>query len=250
MKRAVWWCSLFSVALLLFACKTQLHHQLDKGQYYPIDASIAADSSIVNYYAPYKAKLEAEMNRVVGYADNNVTRNRNAPESLMGNFFADALLWKGKQLDPEVQASFATKDGIRADLHAGNITVGNIFEVMPFENVVSILTLSGTDMLRLADYMAKAGGQPVGGMQLVIENGQVKEFLLQGKPINPDVDYKLATYDYLANGGDYVTFFDKPIAREDYTQLLRETLMEYVSDLKKQGKHVQAQLDGRVQISK
>src|SRR5690606_27674089 len=155
--RAVWWCSSSSVALSLFSCQTQLHHQLDKGQYYPIDPSIAADSRSVNYYAPSTAKLEAEMNRGVGYADNPGTRHRNPPERLMGNFFADALLWKGKQLDPEVQASFATKDGIRADLHAGNIAVGNIFEVMPFENVVSILTLSGTDMLRLADYMAKAG---------------------------------------------------------------------------------------------
>lgn len=250
MKRALWWCSLFSVALLLFSCKTQLHHQVDKGQYYPIDASIVADSSIVNYYAPYKAKLEAEMNRIVGYADNHVTRNRNAPESLMGNFFADALLWKGKQLDQEVQASFATKDGIRADLNAGNITVGNIFEVMPFENVVSILTLSGRDMLRLADYMVQTGGQPVSGITLVIENGKAKEFLIQGKPINPDAQYKIVTYDYLANGGDYVTFLDSPNTRKDYNQLLRETLMEYVSDLTKQEKHVQAQLDGRVQIIK
>ncbi|MBD1431339.1 5'-nucleotidase C-terminal domain-containing protein [Sphingobacterium sp. DN00404] len=215
-----------------------------------MDTSIVADSSIINYYAPYKAKLEAAMNRIIGYAEGPITRNRNAPESLMGNFFADALLWKGKQLDQEVQASFATKDGIRADLHAGDITVGNIFEVMPFENAVCILTLSGGDMLRLADYMVKTGGQPVGGIELVIENGKAKEFLVEGKPIDPDAHYKLATYDYLANGGDYVTFFDKPIAREDYTQLLRETLMQYVSGITKQGKHVQAQLDGRIQIIK
>src|SRR5690606_7183619 len=162
----------------------------------------------------------------------------------------DALLWKGKQLDPAVQASFATKDGIRADLHAGNITVGNVFEVMPFENVVSILTLSGSDIQRLADYMAKTGGQPAGGIQLVIENGKAKKFLIQGKPIDPNAVYKLVTYDYLANGGDYITFFDKPIARKDYNQLLRETLMEYVSAITKQGQHVQAQLDGRVQIIK
>ncbi|HLT87732.1 MAG TPA: 5'-nucleotidase C-terminal domain-containing protein [Sphingobacterium sp.] len=250
MKRAVLWCSLFSVVCWLSSCKTQLQHQINKGQYYQIDASIVADSSIIQYYAPYKAKLEAEMNRIVGYADNAVTRNRNAPESLMGNFFADALLWKGKQLDSEVLASFATKDGIRADMNAGSITVGNIFEIMPFENVVCVLTLSGGDMQRLADYMAKTGGQPVSGIKLIIENGKVKEFLVQGKPIDPNAHYKLVTYDYLANGGDYVTFFDNPIAREDYTQLLRETLMEYVSDLKKQGKHVQAQLDGRVQIIK
>lgn len=250
MKRAVFWYFSFFVVLLLFSCKTQLHHQVNRVQYYQIDTSIDADSSIINYYAPYKAKLEAEMNRVVGYANDHVTRNRNAPESLMGNFFADGLLWKGRLLDPEVQASFATKDGIRANINAGDITVGNIFEIMPFENVVSILTLRGKDMLRLADYMVKTGGQPVSGIKLIVENGKIREFLVQGKPIAPNAHYKLVTYDYLANGGDYVTFFDSPIAREDYTQLLRETLMEYVLDLKRQGKHVQAQLDGRVQIIK
>lgn len=250
MERAVLRYSLFALVFLLFSCKTQLHHQITQGLYYTVDSTLAADSSIVSYYTPYKKKLEAEMNRVVGYADHALARNRNAPESLMGNFFADALLWKGQQLDPDVQASFATKDGIRADLHVGNITVGNIFEVMPFENAVCILTLSGGDMLRLADYMVKTGGQPVGGIELVIENGEAKEFLIQGKPIDRDAHYKLVTYDYLANGGDYVTFFDKPVARKDYTQLVRETLMEYVSNLTRQEKHVQAQFDGRVQIIK
>src|SRR5690606_13403560 len=198
---------------------------------------------------PYKQQLDAEMNRVIGISDQYLTHSR-ASESLMGNFFADALLWKGRQLDPEVQASFATKGGIRAELKTGDITIGNIFQIMPFENALVILTLSGTDMLRWADQMASTGGQPASGIKLVIENGKVKEFLVQGKPVDPNAHYKLVTYDYLANGGDYVTFFDNPIAREDYTQLLRETLMEYVSDLKKQGKHVQAQFDGRVQIIK
>ncbi len=241
--------TLLAFTALLASCKTQLQPTINKEQYYSIDSTLQADTAIVNYYLPYKGKLEAEMNRVIGYADAALTKSRDA-ESLVGNFFTDALLWKGQQLDPGVQVSFATKGGIRSELKAGNISVGNIFELMPFENAVTIVTLSGADMLRMASFMAKTSGQPASGIQLLIEDGKVKEFLVQGKPVDPQASYKLVTYDYLANGGDYVTFLDQVIDRKDYTQRVRETLMEYISAQTKQGKHIQAKIDGRVRIIK
>ncbi len=247
MKVSSRWNALLFILFLLSSCKTQLYPTISKGQYYPIDTTIAADTTIVNHYLPYKTALEAQMNRVIGYCDLHLSKNRGA-ESLAGNFFTEALLWKGKQLDPEVKASFATKDGIRSDLKEGDITVGNIFEMMPFENAVTILTLKGSDMLRWADYMARTGGQPATGIKLTIQDKKVKEFLLDGKPIDPNATYKLVTYDYLANGGDYVDFFDQVVDRKDYTQRLRETLIEYITTLTQQGKHIQAQLDGRVRI--
>src|SRR5690606_41331551 len=107
-------------------------------------------------------------------------------------------------------------DGIRADMNAGSITVGNIFEIMPFENVVCVLTLSGGDMQRLADYMAKTGGQPVSGIKLIIVNGKVKEFMVQGKQIDLYAHYKLVTNDNLANGGYYETSFYNNISLDEY----------------------------------
>lgn len=247
MKSSLRWGSLLVTALLLYSCKTQLQPTISKDRYYLIDATYSTDSTIVDYYSPFKKQLEAEMNRVIGFSDALLTKNRGA-ESLVGNFFTDAMLWKGQQLDPAVQVSFATKGGIRSELKSGDITVGHIFEMMPFENVVSILTLKGTDMLRWAEYMARTGGQPVSGISLIIKDKQVQEFLIQGKPVDPQAEYKLVTYDYLANGGDYVDCFDKLVERKDYSQRVRETLMEYVADKTKQGKHIQAILDGRVRI--
>ncbi|SFS30333.1 5'-nucleotidase C-terminal domain-containing protein [Sphingobacterium wenxiniae] len=247
MKASFRWGSLLLSVFFLASCKTQLQPSVQHQRYYQMDGTIAADSGIVNYYTPFKAQLEAEMNRVIGYAEQQISKSREA-ESLAGNFFVDALLWKAKQLDPEVQASFATKGGIRAGLNAGNITIGNIFEMMPFENRITILKLKGTDMLRWAEYMAKTHGQPAGGIKLVIQENAVKEFLIDGRSIDPDATYKLATYDYLANGGDYVDFFNHVVARQDYDQRIRETLIEYVEALTKEGKNIQVQLDGRVRI--
>lgn len=249
MRSFFYWGALLATTLVLSSCKTQMYPTVSKDQYYQIDGSIPADSSIINYYTPYKKQLEEEMDRVLGYSDQHLSRTRGA-ESLAGNFFADALLWKGQQLDPDVTMSFATKGGIRADLKAGNITVGGIFEMMPFENAITILTLTGKDVLRWAAFIAETGGQPTSGITLRIKDGQIDEFLIQGRPVDPDATYKLVTYDYLANGGDYVTVFDNVLARKDYPQRVREALIEYVSDLTKQGKHIQAQLDGRVEIFK
>ena len=247
MRSSLRWGSFLVAALLLTSCKTQLQPTVSKDRFYEIDASYRSDSAIVSYYTPYKQQLEAEMNRVIGFSDLHLSKSRDA-ESLAGNFFTDALLWEGQKLDAAVQISFGTKGGIRNDLKSGDITVGNIFEIMPFENAVTILTLSGTDILRWADYLADTGGQPCSGVTLVIQNRKVKEFLVQGKAVDPNATYKLVTYDYLANGGDYVTCFDKPINRVDYPQRVRESLMDYVADHTKQGKHIQAKLDGRVRI--
>ncbi|KGE12505.1 5'-nucleotidase C-terminal domain-containing protein [Sphingobacterium deserti] len=249
MRSSLRYSALVATVALFASCKSQLNPTVSNERYYQIDSALQADTGIVNYYAPYKAKLETEMNRVIGVSEVALTKDGSA-ESLVGNFFADALLWKGKQLDPEVQASFGTKGGIRSGLKAGNISVGNIFEMMPFENAVTVLTLSGKDMLRWADFMAKTGGQPVSGVKLEIRDGKVANFLVQGKPIDPNATYKLVTYDYLANGGDYVTCFDNVLARKDHTQRIRETLMEYVSELTKNGKHIQGKIDGRVRIAK
>src|SRR5690606_7165684 len=157
---------------------------------------------------------------------------------------------KGQSRDPKAKRSIASNAAKRSDLKPGTIAVGASFEMMPFENAITILTLTGKDVLRWAAFIAEIGGQPTSGITLRIKDGQIDEFLIQGRPVDPDATYKLVTYDYLANGGDYVTVFDNVLARKDYPQRVREALIEYVSDLTKQGKHIQAQLDGRVEIIK
>ncbi len=234
--------------LSLSSCKTLYTKASDSHQDYTIGTEIAADSSIVALYAPYKKQMEDEMNRVIGYSDIHLTKTRDA-ESLMGNFFVDALLAIGQKLDPESVLSFATKGGIRNDMRQGDITVGNVFEIMPFENKISILELTGQDLLNLADYVAETGGQPIGGLRVVITDKRPSEVLLNGKAIDPKAHYKLVTYDYIANGGDNLKALMAPIGRKDYDTKVREGLIEYITEQTKLGKHIEAKLDGRVKVS-
>ena len=244
--------SLLAISSTLFiSCKsTSQLSRISSPITYTINNSIQEDSAIVNYYLPYRAKLDAEMNRVIGKSDIFLSKNKNSPETLIGNFFTDAILAIGKTIDPEATIALGTKGGIRTEIKQGDITVGNIFEVMPFENAITLLDLKGTDILTLANYIAKTGGQPISGLTLDIKDDKAVNIKVNNQDLDTTKTYKLVTYDYLANGGDYIEGITKPITRFDTPIRVREALIKYVEDLTKEGKTINTKLDGRVKISK
>lgn len=245
-QKTKWMVLLFSV-VFLSSCK---HYYSTAGtpdpQLITINQQIQEDSSITNYLIPYKQQFEKEMNIVIGESVETLTRKYTAHETTMGNFFADALLSIGQKLDPTVQVSFSTKGGIRADLPKGNITVSHMFEVMPFENKLVVLTISGEKFKGLLESIVRAGGQPVGGMTLTLTNTSCEDVKIGGVPFDVTKNYTIVTYDYLADGGDGVTFFHNPIKYEKYDKFVREGLIEYVKDKTAKGEKIIAQIDNRI----
>ncbi len=186
------------------------------------------------------------MNRVIGHTDIDLTKPSSAPETLLGNFFAEALLTEGRKLYPEVDFSFGTKGGLRIELSKGDITVGHVFELMPFENQLAVVEISGEQIGQLAQFIASTGGQPVAGMRMVIHDGRAKDIEIAGQPLDDSKTYHLLTYDYLANGGDNIRGLDNPINRVDLPKKVREALIDYISQLTQEGEHINTQLDGRI----
>lgn len=242
--------ALLLTAITLTNCGTAKITSTSSADLYRIDKTIAEDSSIVNYYTPFKIKLESEMKRVIGYSNSSLTRSRSTPEFTAGNFFTDALLEIGKSIDPTVQIAIATKGGIRADIKHGTITVGNVFELMPFENAITILQLSGQDMNTLLNFIAKTDGQPIAGMTMNIKDRKPVDVIIQGEPFDVNKSYKVVTYDYLANGGDYIEGITTPLKRNDTGIVVRKGLIKYIEQLTKEGKTINTTLDGRIKIIK
>lgn len=215
-------------------------------QQYQIDETLPVDSTIISYYLPYKQQLETEMNRVVGHTAVSLTKPGDSPETLLGNFFADALLEEGKKMEPRIGLSFGTKGGLRRELHKGEITIGDMFELMPFENELVVLELSADHIRRLVDFIIASKGQPVAGLQLHIRNGQAEKILIGGSPIHADSTYHLVTYDYLANGGDNLRGLDNPINRMDLGKKVRESLIDYVIRHTENNEMIHAKIEGRI----
>lgn len=230
----------------LVGCKTSYKSQVAYKNNIVIDNTIPADSSIIAIYAPFKVKLENEMNRKIGYSDNFLSKIKSQPEFLVGNFFADAMLEIGKSVDPATQIALATKDGIRTELKQGPITVGSMFELMPFENTITVLELKGTDVLELCQFIAKSGGQPIAGFTMQIKEGMPTNIIIGEEPLDLAKNYKLVTYDYLANGGDYIKGITNPVNRINTDYTVREQLIKYVEGLTSKGQTVNTKLDGRI----
>jgi len=239
----------FSIFLTISSCKTgQYQIQSRNEEMLTINSSLLADSAIDNYISPYREQLEAAMNEVIGDAPLEMLHNRNLPETELSNFFSDALLAVGRQIDPEVTFSLATKDGIRSSISKGDVTIGSVFSLMPFENLITILELKGSDVMTLGEFIAQSNGQPVGNIKMVIKEKKMVEFLINNQPIDPDKTYKMITYDFIANGGDHVQGLGNPILKFTSQSRVRESLIEYIRELTKEGKKVESHLDGRIKI--
>ncbi|RMF03001.1 MAG: hypothetical protein D6772_02715, partial [Bacteroidetes bacterium] len=124
-------------------------------------ASTPLTERIERLVEPYQTELDSRMNEVIGRAARAMPKGQ--PESALGNWIADALQAKALQLSThKVHASVQNYGGIRiAELPAGAITVGTIYELMPFDNTLVIVELSAPMAQHFFDHIAAKGGWPV-----------------------------------------------------------------------------------------
>lgn len=214
---------------------------------YAINKGIAADSAIIQAYLPYKAQMEAEMNQVIGHSEVQMPKVDTIPESLLGNFFADATLQQARKYDPSIDFAMpSTKGGIRVALPKGNIALSNIFELMPFENELIAFTLSGAEVQNLLNFIAATNGQPVSGLRMKIRNKKPEGVLINGKAFDPGKTYRVLTSDYIASGGDNARGFKNPLDKKVLGLKVRDALIGYVKDNEAAGMTINAKLDGRI----
>lgn len=195
---------------------------------------------------PYKTKLDAEMNEVIGIATNTMEKGK--PESALGNWMSDLFY---EQINEYTQGDidFASMNygGIRIPtLQAGEVTRGKIYELMPFDNLLVVVHADATTVQQFADKIAKDGGIPVSKqLRFEIKNGKAEEIIINGKPLEWGKIYKIGVSDYVANGGDDCTFFvDKK--RDNLGILMRDAIITYVKKQTAQGKKLESAKDGRI----
>lgn len=128
-----------------------------------------------------------------------------AVESPEGNFLCDLML----QARPDAQVSLTNGGGLRADLPAGELTYGQLFEAVPFDNRFALIDLSGKDLYQLvATNLQRGGGILSWGGLTAKARCKAGKFDVQvrvaGKPLDEAARYKLATSDFLASGGEGV----------------------------------------------
>lgn len=212
-----------------------------------VDGQIPEDSRYVGIIHPYKEQLDKEMGKVIARGAKELKKNKG--ESPLGNLVAD-LQWAycEEKFGRKVDISVINNGGLRNSLPGGDITLGNIFELAPFENFIYLLELTASDVENLAGYAVKAKNLGMAGLYVAGTEDILSEFRVGGKAVEEGKTYVLAINDYLANGGDYMDFLI-PLPRiVESDVLLRDMLVDQMKKWTAAGKAIDAEIEGRQQF--
>jgi 2',3'-cyclic-nucleotide 2'-phosphodiesterase (5'-nucleotidase family) len=215
----------------------------------PVGKTQPEDPAVAALIAPYHDKVTAQMNQLLGTAP--VAMAKNPGESALGNFVADLQRQRASQeLGRPVDLGVMTNGGLRNGLAAGAVTLGSVFEMMPFENELVVLEVPGEVVQKLFDYAARIKMAVSGATYAVSFDGQASNIRIGGQPFDANQDrvWTIAISDYLAGGGDNLSFF-RPIQPRHTNVLVRTAIADHIRQLTKDGKPVAAKVEGRVKAN-
>ncbi len=189
-----------------------------------MDGAVAQDEATVARIAELARPLEEIRNRVVAEAAAPINGERDTcrvQECEMGNLVADAML--ARVADQGVQIAIANSGGLRASIDVGEVTMGEVLTVLPFQNTLSTFEISGQvviDALEngVSQVEEVAGRFPqVAGLKFTWDpaaaanQGRVSEVLVASAdgyvPLDPAARYLVVTNNYVRNGGDGYRMF-------------------------------------------
>jgi len=185
-----------------------------------VEGETKENSSIDVMIDPYRDSMEQEMNEVIAFADIDFIVER--PCGNLNNWVADAVFvsqTKTVRMSIPIICLLNT-GGIRATINAGDVTRGDIFKIMPFDNEIVWVKMPVTAIPKIEKYLINSGGEPIANTKLV--NGKLKINGLSAET----TEFMIITSDYLFNGGDKMSFFKDNLDVNFTGKLMRDVLIE------------------------
>ncbi|MGB9857042.1 MAG: bifunctional metallophosphatase/5'-nucleotidase [Dictyoglomaceae bacterium] len=204
------------------------------------------DEKVAQIVDKYNSQLKEEFAKVVGETLVDLVRNYNE-ESNVGNVICDAM-----REAVSADIAFQNSGGIRTDIQKGPITMELVYTLLPFDNVLVTMDLTGKQILQLLEQSAtlQKGILQVSGIRVKYDmtkpvGQRVVEVYVGDKPLELDKVYRVVTNDFLAAGGDnFVTF--KEGKNLVYGDMLRDVFVEYL----KKHSPISPKVEGRSVIIK
>ncbi|MET0946057.1 MAG: 5'-nucleotidase [Flavobacterium sp.] len=230
---------IFLTLFFIFSC-SQKNYNLTKieGKQLPVTEKGNETPEIENFIKPYRDHINKDLDSILAYCPETLDKSTGKWQTTIGSLMADVCLQRGNLVfkareKKDIDLCLLNHGGIRAILPKGNVTTRTAYEIMPFENSLIVLALSGNQILEIASYIIKEKKpQPLAGMTFTIsKENTAKNILIQGKPIDVSKTYYVVTNDYLANGGDNMSFFLKATAKFDLNYKIRNVLIDYFKEV-------------------
>ncbi|WP_236975396.1 5'-nucleotidase C-terminal domain-containing protein [Membranihabitans maritimus] len=239
--------SIIFIVLILFSCQTTYHPVQAEFDRYRLNGENNTEGApeIESLIAPYKSEVSSQMNEVIADIPQTLVKDR--PESTLGNWMADAIgKYAEKTTGEKIDLSICNYGGVRiAELAKGELTVGNVYELMPFDNYVVTMVVEGKILIKILERIADYGGWPVSSeLEMTIGGDHIIEAKLNSQSIDPVGQYRIALSDYLANGGDGLSFLSH-LPKNNLNVYYRDALI----NIARSEKTITAKLEGRIKTN-
>jgi len=249
-KRLPFWIFLFLLNIIAWQCagtgssRLILTENLTSTNL-AIDSTISNDILVENLIIPYRQQLNQTMNKIIGYAEKELRKGR--PEAPLNNFIAELMLKRANaEYSKKVHIAITNLGGIRASIPKGPITLGKIYEVMPFENELVVLEMTGEQVITLAKQIGERNGEAIAGMRLTFRNGQLITLTVQGEKVDPEEIYYVVTTDFLSNPGRSSLQVLGQAKRDFLGVLIRDAIIDEIRQAQSRGNPITAEVDGRI----
>jgi 5'-nucleotidase len=166
----------------------------------------------------------------------------------LGNLIADAMLAANQAGDRPADAAMHNNSGIRARIPKGPITYGMLYQVLPFDNVLCAIDLTGEQLMRILErtVAGRRGNLVVAGMTYQYDwtqpvGSRIVAVTIQGKPLDPMKTYRIQTIDYLCSGGDGQETF-----KEGRNPAFGDPVVDVVAEYIRTHSPVNPKVEGRI----
>jgi 5'-nucleotidase len=206
-----------------------------------IDAAVAKDEATVARIAEAAQPLDEIRNKVVAETATEIVGVREecrARECSMGNLIADAMLARVK--DQGIDVAIQNGGGIRASIDAGEVTMGEVLTVLPFQNTLSTFEVKGATLLEalengVSQHEEGSGRFPqVSGMSYAFDlskepGSRISDVMVGGAPIDPDKVYGVVSNNFVRNGGDGYAMFKEAMNAYDFGPDVADVTAEFMA---------------------
>ncbi len=220
-----------------------------------IDASIKDDTAVDQMLAVYAQKVRA-LDVVVGKLKGELRKGGYGAGSL-GNFVADGMRAQGNiKLGKPVDLAIMNGGGLRRNtITEGELRARDIFELLPFENALVTLELTGEQVLKILGVVV-SGREAQSGARITYiikadKSAALERATMVNKEIDPRATYTVVTIDYIVNvGGDRYAVLREGKNLRPLGITLRDAMMDYVKAETAAGRNIKPNLDGRFSLDR
>lgn len=212
---------------------------------YLYDDEVPDDEQMLKVIGKWKDKLKQITDEVVTTSPSALTRSY-GEESNMGDMVADAML----NAHPEYDFAVTNSGGLRQDIDAGLVRVGDLISAFPFPNTVVQLQMKGSDMRAIFEHGAGLTNgilQVSKGVEVIYDESKpvgsrIVKCNIKGEPLDDRRTYKVLTSNFLADGGDGFLVFKKTLSYKNTGVGILESMVKYL----KKFKTFDQKIEGRV----